>query len=130
MKTETKKIEKKNYSAPIKLKLLITIVDRSKADYYVDLLQDFEINMQMITYGSGTANSEMLTYLGLPNTQKAVIFSIVKEEKIPKIKDKLEEKFKKIKNGKGIAYTISLSSVIGVAIYQFMCNSKMKKEDN
>ena len=129
MKTETKKNEKKNYSAPIKLKLLITIVNRNKADYYVDLLQDFEINMQMITYGSGTANSEMLTYLGLPDTQKAVIFSIVKEDKIPKIKETLEDKFKKIKNGKGIAYTVSLSSVIGVAIYQFMCNNKMKKED-
>ncbi|MCH5172241.1 MAG: hypothetical protein J1F31_05400 [Erysipelotrichales bacterium] len=130
MKAEKKKVEKKKYSAPIKLKLLITIVERSKADYYVDFLQDFEVNMQMITYGSGTANSEMLTYLGLPDTQKAVIFSIVKEEKMSKIKEKLQEKFKKIRNGKGIAYTISLSSVIGVAIYQFMCNNKMKKEEN
>lgn len=130
MKAENKKTESKNYAAPIKLKLLITVVNRNKADYYVDLLQDFEVNMQMITYGSGTANSEMLTYLGLPDTQKAVIFSIVKEEKMPKIKEVLEEKFKKIRNGKGIAYTVSLSSVIGVAIYQFMCNNKMKKEEH
>ena len=130
MKTESKKIENKNYAAPIKLKLLITVVNRNKADYYVDLLQDFDVNMQLITYGSGTANSEMLTYLGLPDTQKAVIFSIVKEEKMAKIKETLEEKFHKIKNGKGIAYTVSLSSVIGVAIYQFMCNNKMKKEEN
>ncbi len=130
MKSEIKSNEKKNYFAPIKLKLLITIVDRQKVDYYVDLLQDFEINMQFVTYGLGTADSEMLTYLGLPDARKAVIFSIVKDENLPKLKDKLEEKFVKIKNGKGIAYTVSLSSVIGVAIYQFMCNRKMKKEEN
>lgn len=124
------KVDKQNYVAPIKLKLLITIVNRNKVDYYVDLLQDFEVNMQMITYGAGTANSEMLSFLGLSDTQKAVIFSIVKEEKMPKIKETLEEKFRSIRNGKGIAYTVSLSSVIGVAIYQFMCNNKMKKEEN
>lgn len=129
MKNE-QKVEKKNYVAPIKLKLLITVVNRNKVDYYVDLLQDFEANMQMVTYGSGTANTAMLTFLGLPDAQKAVIFSVVKEEQMPKIKEALEEKFKTIRNGKGIAYTVSLSSVIGVAIYQFMCNNKMKKEGN
>lgn len=129
MKNE-QKVEKKNYVAPIKLKLLITVVNRNKVDYYVDLLQDFEANMQMVTYGFGTANTAMLTFLGLPDAQKAVIFSVVKEEQMPKIKETLEEKFKTIRNGKGIAYTVSLSSVIGVAIYQFMCNNKMKKEGN
>ena len=70
--------------APKKLKLLITVVNRKKADYYVDLLQDFEANMQLVTYGRGTANSEMLNMLGLADAEKAVIFSIVKDENIKK----------------------------------------------
>ena len=42
-----------------KLKMLITIVDRSKTLFYVDLLEQFEVNVQMILYGRGTANSQM-----------------------------------------------------------------------
>ena len=35
----------------------------------------------------------------------------------------LDEKFKKVKNGKGIAFTVPMTSVIGVAIYQFLSNN-------
>ena len=122
-------IEKKleNFKAPIKLEMLVTVVNRPKADFFVDLLEQFEINMQMVTYGEGTASSELVNSLGL-STQKAVIFSIVRSDKINKIKETLEEKFKTIRNGKGISFTIPLSSVIGASIYQFMCNQNKKKE--
>lgn len=123
------KVEKKqeNFKAPIKLEMLVTVVNRPKADFFVDLLEQFEINMQMVTYGEGTASSELVNSLGL-STQKAVIFSIVRSDKINKIKETLEEKFKTIRNGKGISFTIPLSSVIGASIYQFMCNQSKKKE--
>lgn len=123
------KIEKRqeNFKAPIKLEMLVTVVNRPKADFFVDLLEQFEINMQMVTYGEGTASSELVNSLGL-STQKAVIFSIVRSDKINKIKETLEEKFKTIRNGKGISFTIPLSSVIGASIYQFMCNQNKKKE--
>ena len=39
---------------------------------------------------------------------------------------KLEEKFNTIKNGKGIAYTVPMTSTIGVAIYQFLSNNPTK----
>lgn len=123
------KIEKRqeNFKAPIKLEMLVTVVNRPKADFFVDLLEQFGINMQMVTYGEGTASSELINSLGL-STQKAVIFSIVRSNKINKIKETLEEKFKTIRNGKGISFTIPLSSVIGASIYQFMCNQNKKKE--
>lgn len=123
------KIEKRqeNFKAPIKLEMLVTVVNRPKADFFVDLLEQFEINMQMVTYGEGTASSELINSLGL-STQKAVIFSIVRSDKINTIKETLEEKFKTIRNGKGISFTIPLSSVIGASIYQFMCNQNKKKE--
>jgi len=41
----------------------------------------------------------------------------------------LEDKFHTIRNGKGIAFTVPLSSVIGVNNYQFLSNNKLKKED-
>lgn len=110
-------------TAPKKLKILITIVERSKADFYIDMLEGYEVNLQMVSFGRGTAPTEMMQYLGLTQTGKAVIFSVVQEEKIKKILADYEDKYFKTKNGKGIAFTIPISSVIGVMIYQFLSNS-------
>lgn len=111
-----------------KLKLLVTIVNKSKSTFYLDLLEQYEVNMQMVISGKGTANSEMLNLLGLVESDKVVILSVVREDKINDVLETLKEKFEKIKNGKGIAYTISMQSVIGVSIYQFLSNNKTKKD--
>lgn len=52
-------------SAIKKLKLLFTVVDRPKAEFYLDYLSQFEVNFQTVVQGSGTANSEILNMLGL-----------------------------------------------------------------
>lgn len=115
-----------------KLKMLITVVDRSKAIYYVDLLEQFEINMQTVIYGKGTAGTEMLSLLGLRESDKAIIISFIREDKVQEIKETLSEKFEKIKNGKGIAFVIPMKSIIGVSIYQFLSNNKsfIKEDEN
>ncbi len=126
---KTPKIKKTKQPSVKKLKLLVAVVNRSKAIYYSDLLEQYEINMQTIVYGHGTANSEMLRLLGLAETEKAVIMCCVREDKVKKIKEVLEEKFDKIKDGKGIAYTIPLKSIIGVSIYQFLSNNRTAKKE-
>ena len=130
LKQELTKSEIKNTTGKMikKLKLLVTIVNRSKALFYTDLLEGFDVNMQMVVNGKGTASSEMLMYLGLAETEKAVIFSIIREDRIKEIMDTLEEKFNKMKDGKGIAYTVPLKSVIGVSVYQFLSNNQISKK--
>ncbi len=118
-----------NESAIKKLKMIITVVDRSKAEFYLDVLSQFEVNFQMVTGGKGTAQSEIVDMLGL-NIHKAVIMSVVREDRVKDIIKCLENKFKTIKNGKGIAIAVPLSSVIGVNMYQFLSNNKQGKEDS
>ena len=113
-----------------KLKVLITVVNRSKSMFYLDLIEQYEVNMQMVLFGQGTANSEMLNLLGLAETDKAVIISVVKEEKVKDILETLAEKFEKVKNGKGIAYTIPMKSIIGVSVYQFLSNNSTNIKEN
>ncbi len=110
-------------TAPKRLKILVTIVERSKADFYLDMLEGYEVNLQSVIFGKGTAPTEMLQYLGLSQAAKAVIFSVVQEEKIKKILADYEDKYFKTKNGKGIAFTLPITSVIGVMVYQFLSNS-------
>lgn len=106
------------------LELLITIVDRSKAEYYTDLIQSFDVNMQVTAFGHGTADEKMLVYLGLGDSEKAVIFSVIQQNKLSDAIATLDEKFKTIRNGKGVAFTIPLTSVIGALIYRFLSNNR------
>ena len=117
-----------NQNAIKKLKLVVTVVDRPKAEFYLDVLSQFDVNCQLVMAGKGTANTEIVDMLGL-NIQKAVIFSVVREDMVDPVMKCLEEKFTTIRKGKGIAFAIPLSSVIGVNIYQFLSNNRQKRED-
>ena len=118
-----------NETAIKKLKLLFTVVDRNKTEFYLDVLSQFEVNFQMVTGGLGTAQSELISMLGL-NVHKSVIVSVIRKDLTGQIIDCLEEKFATIKNGKGIAFAVPLSSVIGVNLYQFLSNNKLGREDH
>ena len=117
-----------NETAIKKLKLLITVVDRPKAEFYLDMLSQYEVNCQMVVTGKGTARSDLIDMLGL-NIHKAVILSAVREDRVDGIMKMLEQKFATIRGGKGVAFAVPMSSVIGVNMYQFLSNNRLKKED-
>ena len=117
-----------NESAIKKLKLLFTVVDRPNGEFYLDVISQFEVNCQMVVSGLGTAASELVDLLGL-NPHKAVILSVVREDLVDTIMDTLEDKFKTIKNGKGVAFAVPLSSIIGVNLYQFMSTNRLGREN-
>ena len=111
-------------SAIKKLKLLFTIVDRPKGEFYLDVLSQFDVNCQMVLGGLGTANTELVELLGL-EPHKAVILSVLREDMVDAAMNCLEEKFATIRNGKGISFAVPLSSVIGVHLYQFLSDNRM-----
>ena len=116
-----------NDSAIKKLKLLFTVVDKPKGEFYMDVISQFEVNCQMSLPGLGTAHSELVDLLGL-NPHKAVILSVVREDMVEPIMETLEDKFRTIKHGKGVAFAVPLSSIIGVNLYQFMSNNRLGRE--
>lgn len=107
-----------------RLEILVTVVNRPKTEYYVDLIQSFEVNMQSIALAKGTADVGTLHYLGLTDTDKSVILSVIQENRIPDALGALEEKFRTVKGGKGIAFTVPLTSVIGTLLFGFLSNNK------
>ena len=117
-----------NESAIKKLKLLFTVVDKPKGEFYLDVISQFEVNCQMVVSGMGTATSELVDLLGL-NPHKAVIISVVREDLVESIMETLQDKFATVRNGKGIAFAVPLSSIIGVNLYQFMSNNRLRREN-
>lgn len=112
-----------NDSAIKKLKLLLTVVDRPKGEFYLDVISQFDVNCQMVAPGRGTVNSDIVELLGL-EPHKAVILSLVREDRVEELMNCLEDKFATIRGGKGIAFAVPLSSVIGVNLYRFFSDRR------
>ena len=116
-----------NESAIKKLKLLFTIVDRPKGEFYLDVISQFDVNYQMVVGGMGTARSELVELLGL-EPHKAVVVSVIREELVETVMQCLEDKFATIRGGKGVAFAVPLSSVIGVNAYRFLSDNRIGRE--
>ena len=112
-----------NESAIKKLKLLFTVGDRQKGEFYLDVISQFDVNCQLAVSGLGTAASELVELLGL-EPHKAVILSVVREDMVDDILNTLEDKFATIRNGKGVSFAVPLSSVIGVNLYRFFSDRR------
>ena len=112
--------ENKKLTSTKKLNLMITIVKKNKVDYYVDLIEGFSVNMQMVVIGNGTTKSAIFTdEVGT----KAIIMSFITEDNVKKAFSTLEEKFNELRGGKGVAWTVPLSSVMGVSFFNFLSNN-------
>lgn len=111
-------------STPDGLKLLITIVNSSKADIFADVVSTFGSNMQLFSAAEGTAKTEMMNYLGLSDTGKTVIFSVIRSDRANEALAVLKTKFKTVKYGKGIAFTVPMTGTIGVLTYRFLADKR------
>ncbi|MCQ2409858.1 MAG: hypothetical protein MJ068_04870 [Clostridia bacterium] len=107
-----------------KLELLITVVPKGKTESFQDMLQAYEANLQMAIRGLGTAKDQILTLLGTDSLKKGVIFSVIKEERVQDALAALEDRFARLTDGKGVAFTIPMTSVIGVASFGFLANNR------
>ena len=102
------------------LYLMNTIVDRKVAKKYLELYEENGLHVMFLSLGFGTAANEILDYLGLESSEKAVAISVVEEESWISVKKQLEKKLKIDAPGGGIAFTIPLSSIGGKKTLQFL----------
>lgn len=107
------------------LYLMTTIVDRKIVKKYLELYQENDIHVMFLSLGTGTATNEVLDYLGLESTEKAVAISVLEEDSWSLVKKQLEKKLKIDAPGGGIAFTIPLSSIGGKKTLQFL----LERED-
>ena len=109
---------------------MTTIVDRKIAKKYVELYNETGKTVLFVTLGTGTASSEVMDYLGLDSSEKAVIFSLQEEEGWLETKKLLQKKLQIDAPGGGIAFTVPLSSIGGKKTLQFLLEKEdFKKEE-
>lgn len=110
--------------------LMTTIVDRKIVKKYLELYQKNDLQVMFLSLGFGTANNEVLDYLGLESTEKAVALSVIEEHTWLTVKKQLEKKLHIDAPGGGIAFTTPLSSVGGKKALQYLIeNENYQKEE-
>lgn len=95
------------------LYLMTTVVDRKLAKRYLNVYQESGQQVLFLAFGTGTASSEILDYLGLEHAEKTVVFSVLEEEKWTMVKKQLQKKLRIDVPGSGIAFITPLSSIGG-----------------
>ncbi len=112
--------------------LMTTIVDRKIVNKYSDLFEENNLHVMFLTLGYGTAANEILNYLGLDSTEKAVIFSVLEENSWLETKKQLQKKLQIDAPGGGIAFIIPLSSIAGKKTLQYLLESQdyQKEEES
>ena len=108
--------------APNRLVLLVTIVNKGKGTFFADLLRTFDVNLQMSFVGRGTAHSDLIEFLGLKDTQRSTVFSVLRADRVDAVLAALEDRFRSVNGGTGVAFTLPLTSVIGKLSYGFLSN--------
>lgn len=93
------------------IKIVVTIVDRGKGDKVTQIYNEDNIHFHFICHGEGTATSEILDILGLGETDKDVVFSMVPACKVPDLLSKITEKMYLHKAGKGIIFSLPISGI-------------------
>lgn len=68
------------------LYMMATISDRNQARRFLDFYREYGLSVTLLTYGRGTAASEILDAFGLEAAEKAVIFSVVTGEEWKRLK--------------------------------------------
>ena len=93
----------------MKLSLLFLIVNPNEKKY-IKFLDKYKIKFKTCINGVGTASSSLLEYFGLNEIDKLLIMSILPTNLSKKILLDMQNKLNINEPGKGIAFTIPLSS--------------------
>ena len=102
------------------LSLLVTIVDRGKADSVTALLSREGANNHTVALGRGTAHKGILSLLGLKDTDKDVVFSFLPSQVAAGALRRLSYAVDMDRPGKGIAFVVPVGSVGGAATLKLL----------
>ena len=97
------------------LDLMVAIVTRDHGEQLSRLYPQDQIPLQLITLGKGTANSELLDMLGLEQTEKDIVFSLIPHSAIRGTLDRAAKIMHMNRIGGGVAFALPLTSVTRLA---------------
>lgn len=104
---------------PPMFEMLVVVVNRGRGQVLLNYLKSIDININIVSFGEGTAPSNIAGLLGF-SQEKEVIFSVVNLKDSEKVLDLLDSIFLSTEKYFGIAFTIPLKSITNNALDTFL----------
>lgn len=104
--------------------MMVTITDRKRAPEFLEFYKKNKAEFGIVALGKGTANDEVLDYLGLEVAEKTVILSIVTDTVWKTSKKGLQRELQIDVPGVGIAFIVPLSSIGGKRELMFLTENQ------
>ena len=95
----------------VRPKLLLSIINHEDEQRFKEVLDDCSIALAFTFAGTGTAHSAVLDYLGIGQTEKSIMLSLIPETDEALILREIRQKMTLYRVGRGISFTIPLSGV-------------------
>lgn len=105
-----------------RLLFVLVIVKEGQGEAIANLLKENEAYFAFINHGRGTAPHSVLEMMGLADTRKHLVCSVLKEDRYPIFRKSLESRFGVSDLAQGIACAIPLSAIMGVSTYKMLAN--------
>ncbi len=96
---------------PSRPKFLVSVVTRGNGRKVKEILNELSVALSISFTGYGTAYSALLDYLGIGQTEKIIIFSIIPEADEERIMKGLRVQMSLYLAGKGICFTVPLAGI-------------------
>lgn len=97
------------------MKAMIVIAEYNCIQTIQNIFMTESVPCRFLVHGHGSADSQMLDYLGLGDNKKITAFSFVADNKVMKLYEVFNNKLSLTEAGKGIAFTIPLTGASGTA---------------
>ena len=110
------------------LYMMATISDRNQARRFLAFYKEHGVTVTLITFGKGTAASEVLDSFGQEAAKKAILFAFVTGTEWKEIKSGLQKQIKIDIPGSGIAFIVPLSSIGGKKQLEFLTEGREFKK--
>lgn len=114
----------------MQLSYLITIVPRSACEDFTAFFKKKGVPLTLRMLGVGTARDNIRRLLGLAETEKEVFMCAIPDAKAQELMRDLVLEMDMDVVGRGITYTIPISSIVGATTLQYLggLNSPAKEE--
>ena len=106
------------------LQLVITITERDNSEKAISILKECNVFTSYVAMGEGTAPPEVLDYLYLHPSEKAVIFGIVTNAGLMPLIKTIKRKMYIDLPGNGIAVSIPLNTVGGKRCLEYIMDGQ------
>lgn len=110
------------------IKLVVCIVPRGRSERITELCLRARIAFHLTLLGHGTADSSILDYLGLGETEKDVMLLCIKKSAADAFLQQLSDALHLEQPGHGIAFSIPLSSVAERSTLQLLSGFSIPKQ--